>query len=77
MKKNPFFINKFLTKKLDARSAQITMNKELMKTDYESAITDVARKYELFLKMNSLTKLPIYLYPKQANRLMEVKFIYF
>jgi len=72
MNRSIFSINPSLIKGLRGRSAQITMNKELLKTNPDAAITEVSRKYEQFLKLNSLTKLPIYQYPKQANRLMEV-----
>jgi len=74
MNKSIFSINPSLFKGLRGRSAQITMNKELYKTHPDSAITEISRKYDQFLKMNALTKLPIFQYPKQANRLMEVIF---
>lgn len=72
MNRSIFSINSSLLKGLRGRSAQITMNKELLKTNPDAAVTEISRKYEQFLKMNALTKLPIYQYPKQANRLMEV-----
>lgn len=75
MYKNIFSINPTIVKGLRGRSAQVTINKELLRTNPDAAITEVARKYEQFLKMNGLTKLPIYQYPKQANRLMEVRLI--
>lgn len=72
MYKNIFSFYPNISNSLRGRAAQLSINKELMRHNYEAAISDVGRKYEHFLKLNKLTKLPIYLYPKQAKRLMEV-----
>ncbi len=70
-------LNSIMIKSVRGRSAQVSLNKDLLKTNYDGAILDIGRKYEQFLKLNSLTKLPVYSYPKQANRLMEVKILRF
>lgn len=72
MNKSIFSLNSSLTKSLRGRCAQLNLNKELFKSNPDAAYTDISRKYDQFIKMNGLTKLPIYQYPKQANRLTEV-----
>ena len=72
MYRNIYSLNTGLSKSLKGKTAQISLNKELFKTNYDLAITDIGRKYDQFLKLNKLTNSPLFLYPKQATRLMEV-----
>ena len=71
MNRNINFLTAGVHRNFNGRGAQYLLDRNMMKLNPDRAINEVAKKYEEFLKLNKMTRLPIYMFPKQANRLME------